>query len=140
MVIEFRGELMRRATADARERRYRAAGRDCYLFNVNEDSVVDATLRGTIGRFTVGSLVCHRMDTTISHICCLFSFTDNTVVDATLHGTIDHCKGCLTSLFLSDMIEVSFTLSHMHLKQVNHIWKLFEPYTALMVVSVGIHS
>ncbi|KAK9827616.1 hypothetical protein WJX81_006673 [Elliptochloris bilobata] len=52
MVIEYRGELVRRATADARERRYRAAGRDCYLFNVNAGTVVDATQRGTIGRFT----------------------------------------------------------------------------------------
>ena len=48
---------MRRATADARERRYRAAGRDCYLFNVNERTVIDATLRGTIGRFTVRCLM-----------------------------------------------------------------------------------
>lgn len=98
MVIEFRGELMRRATADARERRYRAAGRDCYLFNVNEDTVVDATLRGTIGRFTVGSLVCHRMDTTISHICCLFSFTDKlltprcTAPSTTVRGALPHCS------------------------------------------------
>ena len=56
MVLEYRGELVRRATADARERRYRAAGRDCFLFNVNERTVIDATLRGTIGRFTVRSL------------------------------------------------------------------------------------
>ncbi len=53
MVIEYRGELVRRATADARERRYRALGRDCYLFNLNEHTVIDATLAGTIGRFTV---------------------------------------------------------------------------------------
>ena len=53
MVIEYRGERVRRTVADARERRYRAAGKDCYLFNVDDEIVVDATQRGTIGRFTV---------------------------------------------------------------------------------------
>ena len=53
MVIEYRGERLRRTVADARERRYRAAGKDCYLFNVNDDTVVDATMKGTKGRFTV---------------------------------------------------------------------------------------
>ena len=53
MVIEYRGERVRRTVADARERRYRAAGMDCYLFTVDDDVVVDATRRGTIGRFTV---------------------------------------------------------------------------------------
>ena len=53
MVIEYRGERLRRTVADARERRYRAAGKDCYLFNVNDDTVIDATMKGTKGRFTV---------------------------------------------------------------------------------------
>ena len=53
MIIEYRGERVRRTVADARERRYRAAGKDCYLFNVDDEIVVDATRRGTIGRFTV---------------------------------------------------------------------------------------
>ncbi|KAK9830484.1 hypothetical protein WJX72_011976 [[Myrmecia] bisecta] len=52
MIIEYRGDLVRRTCADTRERRYRAMGKDCYLFNVNDDVVIDATLRGTIGRFT----------------------------------------------------------------------------------------
>ena len=56
MVIEYRGERLRRTVADARERRYRAAGKDCYLFNVNDDTVVDATMKGTKGRFTVRAL------------------------------------------------------------------------------------
>ena len=55
MVIEYRGERLRRTVADARERRYRAAGKDCYLFNVNDDTVVDATMKGAKGRFTVRS-------------------------------------------------------------------------------------
>jgi len=53
MVIEYRGDLLRRTAADAREKRYQAAGKDCYLFTVNEDCVIDATMTGGIGRFTV---------------------------------------------------------------------------------------
>lgn len=58
MVIEYRGERLRRTVADVRERRYRAAGKDCYLFNVNDDTVVDATMKGTKGRFTVRPATC----------------------------------------------------------------------------------
>lgn len=53
MVIEYRGDALRRTTADAREKAYQAAGKDCYLFTVNDDLVIDATMRGGIGRFTV---------------------------------------------------------------------------------------
>lgn len=56
MVIEYRGDVLRRTTADAREKRYQAAGKDCYLFTVQDDFVVDATMRGGIGRFTVRPL------------------------------------------------------------------------------------
>ena len=38
-----------------RERAYRQSGKDCYLFNVNGNMVVDATMAGGIGRFTVTS-------------------------------------------------------------------------------------
>ena len=54
MIIEYRGESLRRSMADARERAYRAKDMDCYLFNINDDVVIDATVKGTIGRFTVG--------------------------------------------------------------------------------------
>ena len=53
MIIEYRGESLRRAMADAREKIYRASDMDCYLFNINDDAVIDATVKGTIGRFTV---------------------------------------------------------------------------------------
>ena len=32
---------------------YRGKDMDCYLFNINDQMVVDATMKGTIGRFTV---------------------------------------------------------------------------------------
>ena len=53
MIIEYRGESLRRLMADARERIYRGNGMDCYLFNVNDDVVIDATMKGATGRFTV---------------------------------------------------------------------------------------
>lgn len=53
MIIEYRGETLRRLMADAREKVYRSAGMDCYLFNVNDDVVIDATVKGATGRFTV---------------------------------------------------------------------------------------
>jgi hypothetical protein len=34
MVTEYRGVLLRASVAEARERRYRAQGRDCFLFNL----------------------------------------------------------------------------------------------------------
>ena len=60
MVIEYRGDLLRRTAADAREKAYQAAGKDCYLFTVNEECVIDATMTGGIGRFTVSRLS-HKM-------------------------------------------------------------------------------
>lgn len=52
IVIEYRGEAMRAGMAERRERAYNATGTDCYLFTVNEDRVIDATMAGAIGRFT----------------------------------------------------------------------------------------
>lgn len=53
MVVEFRGELLRRTVADAREVRYVEEGADCYIFNLDDDVVLDATQAGTIARFIV---------------------------------------------------------------------------------------
>ena len=48
-----RGVLVRAVVAEAREGRYRAAGRDCYLFNLDDELVLDSTEAGAISRFTV---------------------------------------------------------------------------------------
>lgn len=51
MVIEYRGEIIRPIVADSRERDYIRRGIPVYLWRLDDDRIVDATLRGNMARF-----------------------------------------------------------------------------------------
>lgn len=51
MVIEYAGELIRSTLTDKRERYYDSKGIGCYMFKIDENFVVDATMRGNAARF-----------------------------------------------------------------------------------------
>lgn len=52
MVIEYAGDLIRTPLGDVREREYQKAGLGTYLFKLNEDEIVDATVQSNRARFT----------------------------------------------------------------------------------------
>ena len=51
MVIEYAGELIRAMLTDKREKYYESRGIGCYMFKIDDDTVVDATMRGNAARF-----------------------------------------------------------------------------------------
>ncbi|XP_023929977.1 histone-lysine N-methyltransferase 2D-like [Lingula anatina] len=51
MVIEYIGELIRNETAEMREKIYEASNRGIYMFRINDDTVVDATMSGGLARY-----------------------------------------------------------------------------------------
>lgn len=51
MVIEYAGELIRSTLTDKRERYYDSKNIGCYMFKIDDNLVVDATMRGNAARF-----------------------------------------------------------------------------------------
>uniref|UniRef100_A0A7S4F0W4 Histone-lysine N-methyltransferase n=1 Tax=Chrysotila carterae TaxID=13221 RepID=A0A7S4F0W4_CHRCT len=56
MVVEYKGQAIRSILADAREKKYeggalKGQGGDCYMFRVDDNVVLDATMCGNIARF-----------------------------------------------------------------------------------------
>jgi histone-lysine N-methyltransferase SETD1 len=52
IVCEYVGEIISHKVADQREKNYEKRGiGDCYMFKLDEDRVIDATVKGNYGRF-----------------------------------------------------------------------------------------
>ncbi|XP_043479344.1 histone-lysine N-methyltransferase 2C-like isoform X5 [Leptopilina heterotoma] len=51
MVIEYIGEMIRSEVAETREKQYEARNRGIYMFRLDEDRVIDATLCGGLARY-----------------------------------------------------------------------------------------
>ena len=51
MVIEYAGEVIRSILTDKREKYYEGKGIGCYMFRIDDDDVVDATVHGNAARF-----------------------------------------------------------------------------------------
>ncbi|RZC40558.1 SET domain containing protein, partial [Asbolus verrucosus] len=51
MVIEYSGEVIRSVLTDKREKFYNSKGIGCYMFRIDDNLVVDATMTGNAARF-----------------------------------------------------------------------------------------
>ncbi|KAF5271825.1 hypothetical protein FQR65_LT05056 [Abscondita terminalis] len=51
MVIEYIGEIIRTELAETREKKYEAKNRGIYMFRLDEERVIDATLSGGLARY-----------------------------------------------------------------------------------------
>lgn len=69
MVIEYAGELIRSTLTDKRERYYDSRGIGCYMFKIDDNLVVDATMRGNAARF-----INHSCEVTIVYINLSINF------------------------------------------------------------------
>lgn len=68
--MEYAGEVIRRPVADKREKKYSQQGLGLYLFALDKDNHIDATLKGNIARY-INHSCRYATDPLIrSHIVC----------------------------------------------------------------------
>jgi len=72
MVIEYIGEVIRSELTDIREKRYTEQNRGIYMFRLDDDRVLDATMSGNMARY-------------INHSCNPNCVTEVVEVDRDLH-------------------------------------------------------
>jgi len=72
MVIEYIGEVIRSDLTDVREKKYEAQNRGIYMFRLDDDRVLDATMSGGMARY-------------INHSCGPNCVTETVDVDRDLH-------------------------------------------------------
>jgi len=51
LILEYTGEIIRQKIADEREKRYDKKGIGCYMFRIDDEIVIDATMKGNLTRF-----------------------------------------------------------------------------------------
>ena len=75
LVIEYVGEVIRQQVAEEREKKYEKCGiGSSYLFRIDDDTVIDATKKGSIARFinhccSVSLALCHFI--IVPHTLCI---------------------------------------------------------------------
>ena len=72
MIIEYIGEIIRSDLTDLREKRYEAQNRGIYMFRLDDERVLDATMCGGMARY-------------INHSCSPNCVTETVEVDRDLH-------------------------------------------------------
>ena len=51
MIIEYLGELIRSELGEVREKKYMRQNRGVYMFRIDEESIIDATMCGGLARY-----------------------------------------------------------------------------------------
>lgn len=94
MVIEYAGELIRSTLTDKRERYYDSKGIGCYMFKIDDNLVVDATMSGTAARF-----INHSCDVRFANYLD-FIIYKSTLIDVCFFPPISQTATQKSSIFL----------------------------------------
>lgn len=78
---EYSGEVIRSTLCDLREKYYESRGLGCYMFRMDNDQVVDATVKGNAARFINHSCDVSRKVPTNYYLIYIFIFDDSVAYD-----------------------------------------------------------